>query len=162
MPHEDVSMVRGTKKVKDSVLLVVCANATGSHKISCALIGKAMNLACIRNQVWPLPYYSQKKAWMDKETCWKWFREVFYPKVRRRTAHRVLLLMDNAPGHFEAFKHDNIRVGFPPLNCTSWKQPCDQGIIAALKKRAKYFYLKDVMSLILCKRSINELKVNGF
>ena len=71
MPYEDVSTVRGTKKVKDHVSLVVCANATGNHKISCSLIGKAMNLACIRNQVCPLPYYNQKKAWMDKETCWK-------------------------------------------------------------------------------------------
>ena len=33
---------------------------------------------------------------------------------------------------------------FPP-NCTSWKQPCDMGIIAALKKRYKYLYLKDVL-----------------
>ena len=53
--------------------------------------------------------------------------------------------MDNAPGHFEAFKQDNIRVAFFPPNCTSWKQPCDQGIIAALKKRAKYLYLTDVL-----------------
>ena len=51
--------------------------------------------------------------------------------------------MDNAPGDFEAFKEDNIRVVFFPLNIMSWKQPCDQGIIAALKKRAKYSYLKD-------------------
>jgi hypothetical protein len=53
--------------------------------------------------------------------------------------------MDNAPGHFEAFEEDNIRVVVFPLNVMSWKQPCDQGIIAPLKKRAKYFYLKDVM-----------------
>jgi hypothetical protein len=86
-----------------------------------------------------------KKAWMDKETCWKWFREVFVPEVRRRTGQRVLLIMDNAPGHFEAFEEGNIQVVFFPLNCTSWKQPCDQGIIAALKKRARYLYLKDVM-----------------
>jgi len=30
--------------------------------------------------------------------------------------------MDNAPGHFEAFEEDNMRVS-PPSNCTSWKQP---------------------------------------
>ena len=56
--------------------------------------------------------------------------------------------MDNAPGHFEAFEDNNIRVVFFPSNCTSWKQPCDQGIIAALKKRAKYLYLKDVMEYL--------------
>ena len=53
--------------------------------------------------------------------------------------------MDNALGHFEVFEYDNIRVAFFPPNCTSWKQPCDQGIIAALKKRTKYLYLADVL-----------------
>ena len=33
---------------------------------------------------------------------------------------------------------------FPP-NCTSWKQSWDMGFIAALKKRYKYLYLKDVL-----------------
>ena len=30
-------------------------------------------------------------------------------------------------------------------NCTSWKQPCDQGIINALKSRYKFLYLRDVL-----------------
>ena len=34
---------------------------------------------------------------------------------------------------------------FPP-NCTAWKQPCDLGIIAALKKRYRYLYLKDILN----------------
>ena len=42
--------------------------------------------------------------------------------------------MDNAPGHFPAFARNNIKVVFFPPNCTSWKQPCDMVIIAALKK----------------------------
>jgi len=32
LPNEDVSMVKGKKKSKVCVSLVVCANATGSHK----------------------------------------------------------------------------------------------------------------------------------
>jgi hypothetical protein len=71
---------------------------------------------------------------MDVETCWKWFNKVFVPEVKRRTGRLVLLLMDNAPRHFDAFECDNIRVVFFSPNCTSWKQPCDMGIIAALKK----------------------------
>jgi len=53
--------------------------------------------------------------------------------------------MDNASRHFEAFKRNNIRIVFIPPNCTSWKQPYDMGIIATLKKRYKYLYLKDVL-----------------
>ena len=82
---------------------------------------------------------------MDVDTCRKWFNEVFYPEVKKRTGSPVLLLMDNAPGHFAGFERGNVKVEFFPPNCTSWKQPCDMGIIAALKKRYKYLYLKDVL-----------------
>ena len=53
--------------------------------------------------------------------------------------------MDNAPDHFAAFERGKDKVEFFPPNCTSWKQPCDMGIIAALKKRYKYLCLKDVL-----------------
>ena len=77
---------------------MVCANATGTHLIPCTVIGKPKAPACIQDQEWPLPYYNQRKAWMDVETCWKWFNEVFYPEVKKRTHHRVLLLLDNEIG----------------------------------------------------------------
>jgi len=70
---------------------------------------------------------------------------VFPPEVKKRTGRWVLLLLNNALGHFEAFERDNVRIIFFPPNCTSWKQPCDMGIIATLKKRFKYFYFKDIL-----------------
>jgi hypothetical protein len=145
MPDEDISTTRGKKKSKDRVSFIVCANAVGTHKIPYTLIGKAKTFACIKDRQWPVPYFNQAKAWMDVEMCWKWFNEVFILEVKKRTGRRVLLLLDNAPGHFEAFERDNVRTVFFPPNCTSWKQPCDMGIIAALKKRFKYLYLKDVL-----------------
>jgi hypothetical protein len=144
MPDEDISTTRGKKKSKDRVSLIVCTNTVGSHKIPCALIGKPKAPACIKGRQWPVPYFIQAKAWMDVETCWKWFNEMFL-LVKKRTGHRVLLLLDNALGHFEVFEHDNVTIVFFPPNCTSWKQPCDMGIIAALKKRFKYLYFKDVL-----------------
>jgi len=44
---------------------------------------------------------------MDKVTCWKWCHGVFAAEARRRTGRHVLLIMENAPGHFEAFEEDN-------------------------------------------------------
>ena len=41
MPNEDVSTVRGKKKSKDQVTLVVCANSDSSNKILCCMIGKS-------------------------------------------------------------------------------------------------------------------------
>ena len=98
------------------------------------MLGKPKVPACITERKWPVLSFNQAKAWMDVKTCWKWFDEVFVPEVKKQTGRRILLLMDNAPGHFEAFECDNIRIIFFPLNCTSWKQPCDMGIIAGLKK----------------------------
>ncbi len=145
MPDEDILTTRGKKKSKDWVSLIMCANAVGTHKIPCALIGKPKAPACIKDRQWLVPYFSQAKAWMDVETCWKWFNEVFFQEMKKRTGRQVLLLLDNAPEHFEAFERDNVRIVFFPPNCTSWKQPCDMSIIVALKKRFKYLYLKDVL-----------------
>ena len=52
--------------------------------------------------------------------------------------------MDNAPGHFQKFTSQNVTVKLFPPNVTIWKQPCDLGIICALKKY-KYLYLKVVL-----------------
>jgi hypothetical protein len=96
MPDEDISTIRGKKKSKDRVSLIVCANAVGTHKIPCTLIGKPKAPAYIKDRQWPVPYFSQAKAWMDVETCWKGFNEVFLPEVKKRTRRQVLLLLDNA------------------------------------------------------------------
>ena len=93
IPFEDVSSTRGKKKAKERVSLVVCANATGTHKIPCTLIGKAKFPTCIKNREWPVKYINQNKAWMDVSTCWKWLEEVFYSEVRKRTGRPILPLM---------------------------------------------------------------------
>ena len=64
--------------------------------------------------------------------------------------------MDNAPGHFEKFKRQNVTVSLFLPNVTSWKQPCDLVIIEALKKRYKYLYLNDVLTFY----TLNEASKN--
>ena len=96
MPFEDVSCIRSKKKSKERLALLVCANARGTHKISCTFIGKLKFLACIKNRTWSLKYVSQDKAWMDVVTCWKWFHDVFCPEVKKRTRRSVLLLLDHS------------------------------------------------------------------
>jgi hypothetical protein len=43
MSNEDISSTRGKKKAKDRVSLIVCANASGTHKIPYVMIGKPKN-----------------------------------------------------------------------------------------------------------------------
>jgi hypothetical protein len=68
MPNEDISTTKGKKKAKDQVSLIVCANASKTHKIPYALIGKPKEPTCIKDRQWPIPYFNQVKAWMDVET----------------------------------------------------------------------------------------------
>lgn len=70
----------------------------------------------------------------------------------------MLLLLHNAPGHFDAFERDGVKVVFFPPNCTSWKQSCDMGIIAALKKRYKYQHLKNVLSFYGLEDDLSQFK----
>jgi len=83
MPDEDISTTRGKKKSKDQVSLIVCANVVGTHKIPYALIDKPKARTCIKDRQWHVPYFSQAKAWMDVEMCWKWFNKVFLPEVKK-------------------------------------------------------------------------------
>ena len=145
LPDEDAATTRGRKKAKERLTLVVCANATGTHKIPLCMIGKPKIPTCIKGRKWPLKYMDQRRAWMDRFTCSKWFDEVFLPEIKKRTGRPVLLIMDNAPGHFTTIQKQNVTIKFLPANVTSWKQPCDLGIISALKCRYKFMHLKRVL-----------------
>ena len=50
LPNEDVKTARGRKKAKERVSLIVCSNATGSHKLQCSMIGKPKTPACIKGR----------------------------------------------------------------------------------------------------------------
>ncbi|CAK9810840.1 Tigger transposable element-derived protein 1 [Anthophora plagiata] len=59
---------------------------------------------------------------------------------------KVLLIVDNAPGH-PCLEHPNVHIVCLPPNTTSLVQPLDQGIIAIFKKH----YVKLTFSYILKK-----------
>ncbi len=141
-PNEQRRRVRGTKaqKAKDRVTLITCTNATGTHKIPLAMIGKAANPRCFRSCQSPLPYNSQKNAWNDHVITKWWFHDVFLPAIRKRTSRKVLLIADNFGSHDitdTALKDPQVEWILLPPNCTSIHQPMHQGIIAALKRNYK-------------------------
>ena len=47
---EDLSTTRGKKKAKERLSLVVCANATGTHKVPRTMIGKPKSPACSKQR----------------------------------------------------------------------------------------------------------------
>jgi len=50
MPNEDILSTRRKKKVKDRVSLIVCTDASRTHKIPCEMIGKPKEPACIKGR----------------------------------------------------------------------------------------------------------------
>ena len=131
---------RGTKamKEKDRVSLVLACNATGTHKIPVAMIGKAKHPLCLKppRRPCPLPYFSQTNAWMDGDLSKSWFETVFLPAVRAHTSHPVALVPDNCGAH-EELECDKMKFIPLPPHCKSIYQPLDLGIIACLKRPYK-------------------------
>lgn len=142
---------------KDRITVLCCANASGTHKLRLAVVGKSKNPRAFKNvnlQYLPVDYYNQKAAWMDRVIFRKWFFEKFIPQVKTYLAAnnlppKALLLLDNAPAHPDAeilkSEDGNIFVAYFPPNVTSVAQPMDQGVIETMKR----FYRKDLMLQLL-------------
>lgn len=77
----------GRKVAKDRLTFLVCANATGSHKISPLVIGKSKRPRCFKDWIIPLPYKSSKNAWMTAYIFKDWFHNIFVPEVRTYCMH---------------------------------------------------------------------------
>lgn len=99
----------GFKMQKDCITVMVCANASGSHRLLLLVIGKSQkprsfkNIACNLNAL-PIKYYSQKNAWMSHNIFQNWFHKIFVPSVKSHMLSRglpqeAMLLIDNAPTH---------------------------------------------------------------
>jgi len=71
-PRRDRRHARGTRAMRhmDRVTLVLCSNATGTHKLPVAMIGEPVSPLCFRGEgnECPLPYSNQKKA-LRTNTC---------------------------------------------------------------------------------------------
>lgn len=140
--------VHGSKKSKERVTLMFCANADGTDKWKLTMIGKSRNPRCFKGidqRHLPVTYMSQKNAWMDQYVYRHWIED--FDKRMTRKGLKVLLLMDNVGSH----KHDELHlksttIQVLPPNCTSKLQPLDQGIIEACKRNYRGLLLRKMIA----------------
>ncbi|XP_058816052.1 tigger transposable element-derived protein 1-like [Topomyia yanbarensis] len=97
----------------------------------------------------PVHWTSNAKAWVTQEIFRRWLEECFVPEVKvylleKGLEFRVLLIIDNAPGHLRV-EHPNVKIVFLPPNTTSLIRPLDQGIIATFKR----YFIKTTFRFIL-------------
>ncbi|CAI5722753.1 unnamed protein product [Peronospora destructor] len=125
------------------ILVLLCVNGTGTHKIPLLVIGKEgvpSYLAVLHSQ--PLRganaislstagiricngsgmcalYYCQHDVWCDGHTFKHWCEHVFLPAVRQRTTRPVLIVSENPGGRLSEFQQENVFTMFLPLQTAS-------------------------------------------
>ncbi|KMR03008.1 jerky-like protein [Lasius niger] len=138
------------ESVKNKVTLMICTNATGSHKLPMLIVGEEYN--CFENiRSSSIIYTKQNNACMDKQLMLTWYQEIFLPEieaVHSSSAEQCLLLLSDAPNHPSVEELNSInercQIICLPSNATSLI-PMDQGIIEKLKK----IYRKQFLRVIL-------------
>lgn len=145
----------GFKVSKERITAMVCANASGEHKVKLLVIGKSKKPRCFKNvHTLPVSYTSQKSAWMTSIIFLDWFKNDFIPSVtkfreEKKKSGKVLLIIDNAPTHppLEVLNEidQNFEVQFLPPNVTATLQPMDQGLIEKIKR----IYRKQLLRRLL-------------
>ncbi|XP_069741553.1 jerky protein homolog [Narcine bancroftii] len=147
----DDKVTRGSKRNKERITVLLCANASGSHRVKLTVVGKCAKPRCFKGIAHlPVGYQSQSNAWMDVDIFTRWFHHIFVPSVKvnlRRKGmkenSKIMLLLDSCHAHppAEELMNGNIFVCYLPPNVTSLIQPMDQGVI----QNVKMLYRRDFM-----------------
>lgn len=134
------------KPSRDCVIVVGCVNATGSHKLRLAMIGRQKTLSCYGNanvDKMPFRYYSQEDGWLDREVFSEWFHTEFVTSVRSYyegagLAARALLLVDDAPLPSEGItlqsEDNNIQCVVVPNIVSFVTQPINSMLFETVKR----------------------------
>jgi len=145
--HKEEKSMPGFKAFKDRITVLSGGNIAG-YKFKPIVIHRSKNPRAFKGvniNMLPVHYNSNKNAWMTRLLFEDWFMKVFAPEVKeycnqQNIPFKILLLLDNTPGHPPHLcdLHPNIQIMYLPPNTTSVLQPMDQGAIATFKA----YYLK--------------------
>lgn len=147
------------KLSEERVSALVCANASGSHRLKPAVVGKH-KWPCVAkkdHQQLPVHYYHGSNAWFTWDIVKDWFYKYAEPEIRRFQIEDLkmvpsdvcaLILMDRAPvhldGHTLSSRDGRIKCLLIPPN-VSLAQPMEQGIILSLKRLYRKKFLHEIL-----------------
>ncbi|GBN51142.1 Jerky -like [Araneus ventricosus] len=73
----------GVKDFKERITILGCGNVAGNHKTKLFVIGKLAKLRAFKNvKVFPVIYWSNKRAWLTQQLKNEWFENHFVPETR--------------------------------------------------------------------------------
>ncbi|XP_057591361.1 jerky protein homolog [Hippopotamus amphibius kiboko] len=137
-PSPEGGPMPGPKQNKDRLTVLLCANATGSHRIRPLVVGKCGGPKAVQGtQHLSVAYKAQGHAWVDKEMLTDWFHHIFVPAVKEHfravalpEGSKAILLLDGSRAHPREAElvSENMFTIFLPASVTALVQPMDQGI----------------------------------
>ena len=131
------------KVSKERLPLLLGGNAAGDFELKPLLVYRAENPKTLkgicRSQLLVICKVDTK-AWVTLAVFGDWFINYFVPSVEQYCTQKgipfkVLLVLDNAPGHPAQLGdfYPNVKVVYFPPNTTALLQPMDQEVIASFK-----------------------------
>ncbi|KAG7172207.1 Tigger transposable element-derived protein 1-like 50 [Homarus americanus] len=140
---KNASKIRGRKMQKERITVLFTTNASGTSKLKLSVIHTARKPHAYKTMDMTklnVHWLTARKAWMFSTLSLSWIDDCFVPDVKKfceqqNVAFKILLLLDNAPGHSPLLldRHPNVKVVFLPPNTTSILQPMDQELICNVK-----------------------------
>lgn len=73
--------ITGRKKAKERITVLLCSNASGSHKLKPLVVGKAKNPRAFKGRSVPVHYRNSSSAWMTLHMFKDWFFQCFVKEV---------------------------------------------------------------------------------
>ena len=131
-------VVRGSKINKSRLTALVGASMTG-EKLPLLLIGLHQQKKLIGQLPSSITYTYNSNAWMTRTLFETWL-DTLNEQMRTRQRH-IALVVDNCSAHHTQREYSNLKLFFLPPCVTATHQPCDAGIIAALKARYRRLFL---------------------
>ncbi|UYV68152.1 TIGD1 [Cordylochernes scorpioides] len=108
----------GHKAAKDRITILFCSNASGDYIMKPLVINKSKMPRAFKGvNINNLPVYwrANKEAWVTAAMFTEWFHECFIPDDKKYLSSKglpfkVLLLIDNAPGHPRDLEYENVEI----------------------------------------------------
>ncbi|UYV61472.1 TIGD1 [Cordylochernes scorpioides] len=108
----------GHKAAKDRITILFCNNASGDYIMKPLVVNKSKMPRAFKGvNINNLPVYwrANKKAWITAAMFTEWFHECFIPDAKKYLSSKglpfkVLLLIDNAPGHPQDLEYENVKI----------------------------------------------------
>lgn len=154
-----IEAISGSKKAKDRITVLVCANMTGTEKRNLLVIGKSKSPRCFRGPDTKLRvnYEANANAWMTSSIFRDWLSE-FDDDMKRR-GRKVIVVVDNCSADpNDAVRHlQHVKLVFLPPNTTSCIQPCDMGTIRNMKAH----YCRRVVEKIITEIDCSETHLSA-